>query len=133
VKYTVIMESRRLGWYMHVPALDRGLPVSSPEDAPMRAARFHWAETGVALDPQHVEVLRPADGDILLPAGPAEVAILHVDGAWYPGSHVGWLRQQDRSWRALVCYRVAGVQWERAVPASRLTSGGGGETGGSLH
>lgn len=125
MKYTVIMESRRADWYMHVPVLDRSFRVNSPADAPMRAARFHWAETGVAIDPQHVEVLQPADGDVLLPAAPMEISILHDDGACYPGRHVGWLRQRDRSWRALVCYLVAGVQWERALPASRLNIEGG--------
>jgi hypothetical protein len=89
----------------------------------MRAACFHWSQTGVAIDPQQVEVLQPADGDMLLPAAPVEVSILHDDGACYPGRHVGWLRQRDRSWRALVCYLVAGVQWERAVPAGSLSMG----------
>ena len=130
MKYTVIMESRRAGWYMHVPALDRSLPVNSPADAPRRAAHFHWAETGVAIDPQQVEVLQPATGAMLLPAAPMDVSILHDDGACYPGRHVGWLRQRDRSWRALVCYLVAGVQWERAVPAGRLNSSGKAVTGG---
>jgi hypothetical protein len=120
VKYPVIMERRLTDWYMHLPAVDRCLPVSSPADAPRRAARFLSAETGAAVDPQHVEVLQPVAGDVLLPATPAEVAILHDDGAWYPGRRVGWLRQRDRSWRALVCYVVAGVQWERTLPASRL-------------
>ena len=132
MKYTVIMESRRADWYMHVPALDRSLRVNSPADAPMRAAIIHWAETGVAIDPQHVEVLQPAAGDMLLPAGPLEVSILHDDGAWYPGRHVGWLRQRDRSWRALVCYLVAGVQWERVLPASRLNVEAGAATDGRL-
>jgi hypothetical protein len=126
------MENRRADWYMHVPALDRSLRVSSPADAPMRAAHFHWTETGVAIDPQHVEVLQPAVGDMLLPAAPMEVSILHDDGACYPGRHVGWLRQRDRSWRALVCYLVAGVQWERALPATRLDSGGAAEMGRRL-
>ncbi len=98
----------------------------------MCAAGFHWSETGVAIDPQHVEVLQPADGDMLLPAAPVEVSILHDDGAWYPGRQVGWLRQRDRSWRALVCYLVAGVQWERALPATRLDSGGAAEMGRRL-
>ena len=58
MKYTVIMEGRRAGWYMHVPALDRSLRVNSPADAPMRAASMHWSATGVAIDPEQVEVLR---------------------------------------------------------------------------
>jgi len=133
VKYTVILESRRVDWYMHVPALNRGLRANSPADAPMRAAHLHWAETGEAIDPQHVDVLQAAAGDILLPAAPLEVSILHQDGACYPGRHIGWLRQRDRSWRALVCYLVAGVQWERALPASRLAIVGGPSTSPSAH
>ena len=120
MKYVVIMEDRPHGWYMHVPAMDRHLRVTSPADAPLRLACLHWAETGVALNPEHVEVLQPANGEVLLPATPADVEILHDDGAWYSGRHVGWLRQRDRSWRALVCYLVAGVQWERTLPARRL-------------
>jgi hypothetical protein len=116
----VIIEDRLGDWYLHVPALDLGLPVNSPADAPLSAARLVSAATGAAIDPNQVEVLRPANSEVLLPATPAEVTIRHDDGALYSGRHVGWLRQRDRSWRALVCYLVAGVQWERALPASKL-------------
>ena len=111
MKHVVIVERRLSDWYMYVPALDGGISLRSPADAPLRAAGLLWAESGVVVDPRHVEVLWPNSGDMLLPATPADVEILHDDGAWYPGAHVGWLRQRDRSWRALACYVVAGVQW----------------------
>jgi hypothetical protein len=120
VKYVVIMETRLGDWYMHVPAMDLGVRVNSPADAPLSAARLLSAATGAAIDPVQVVVLRPASRELLIPATPADVVIRHDDGAWYSGRHVGWLRQRDRSWRALVCYLVAGVQWERVLPATQL-------------
>ena len=120
MKYVVIMERRLSDWFMHVPALDRGVLVRSPADALDRAARLISAVTGGAIDPEQIAVQQSAPGALLLPVVPAEVEILHDDGDWYSGRHVGWLKQRDHSWRALVCYQVADVQWERTLPVSRL-------------
>lgn len=121
--HVVVMEKRLADWGMHVPAIDLCLPVNSPADAPLFAARLLSTATGAAVGPDQVEVLLSDRSQILFPATPVEVGIRHHDGAWYPGRHVGWLRQPNRSWRALVCYLVAGVQWERAVPAGSLSMG----------
>ena len=46
--YVVIMEKRLADWCMHVPAIDFCLPVNSPADAQLFAARLLSPATGAA-------------------------------------------------------------------------------------
>jgi len=64
-----------------------------------------------------VHLVRGSDVLVATPSSP--VAARHIDGVWHAGQRRGWVRQADKSWRALVCYVVDGVQWERPLSAGQ--------------
>jgi hypothetical protein len=116
-EYVSIVRRRAVDWYLSVPAIGRSAPLWRPTEAPRLAAWLVRQATGREPPVSEVDVLTAGPGDLYLAAGHTGVEARHTDGRWYRGELVGWVRQSDDSWRAVVCYPVAGAVWERVLAA----------------
>ena len=114
-----------LTWYVHIPELQLGATIDEPGAAPSAAARLLAAADGRAPAEMQVAVHLVRRSDVLVATPCSPVAARHIDGVWHAGQRRGWVRQADESWRALVCYVVDGVQWERPLSAGQFAPLGG--------
>ncbi|MGY1616195.1 hypothetical protein ACI797_05565 [Geodermatophilus sp. SYSU D00691] len=121
--YVVFLDRSRPDWQLHVPELDIYLAVSWPFGAEQVVAAQIAAATGRAPGDFRLRVVSTDARDTYLQDPGGAVEVRHRDGGWYAGTRLGWLRHTDGRWRALVCYDVHGVEWERAVPGARLRTG----------
>ena len=106
--------------HVHVPALACGAPVPDRGGAEAAAAALITAATGVPASDLSITVRPVGDSDTTVPIPPTDVDVRHQDGTWHGARQSAWVRLRDGSWRALVCYVVDGVTWERAVRAASL-------------
>lgn len=120
MEHVAIVERQDLTWYVHIPELQLGTPVDEPSDAHDAAARLVAAAAGVSMGEVQVEVRLVRTGDVLVSTVPSPVRARHFDGVWHDGERGGWVRQPDRSWRALICYVVDGVRWERTMTVGQF-------------
>jgi hypothetical protein len=116
-EYVAIVRRRAVDWYLSVPAIGRSAPLWRPTEATRLAVWLVRQATGREPPESAIGVLAAGPDDLMLPAGHTDVEARHVDGRWHQGQLVGWVRQSDDSWRAVVCYPVAGVVWERVLAA----------------
>ncbi|MGY1642566.1 hypothetical protein ACI782_15775 [Geodermatophilus sp. SYSU D00703] len=114
-EYVAIVRRRAVDWYLSVPAIGRSAPLWRPTEAARLAVWLIRQATGREPPESAIGVLTAGPDDLMLLAGSIDVEARHVDGRWHPGQLVGWVRQSDDSWRAVVCYPVAGVMWERVL------------------
>jgi hypothetical protein len=115
--YVAIIRRRAVDWYLSVPAIDRGAPLWRPAEAARLAVRLVRLATGEDLPESAVGVRTAGPEDLYLPAGHTPIEACHTDGRWYRGRLAGWVRQSDDTWRAVVCYPVSDVMWERIMSA----------------
>ncbi|MGY1622887.1 hypothetical protein ACI789_11880 [Geodermatophilus sp. SYSU D00965] len=118
-EYVAIVRRRAVDWYLSVPAIGRSAPLWRPTEAARLAVWLVRQATG--REPSHsaIDVRTAGPDDLYLPAGHGGAEARHTDGRWYRGQLAGWVRQSDDSWRAVVCYAVAGVMWERVLAAGQ--------------
>ncbi len=90
-----------------------------PSDAHDAAARLVAVAAGVGMGEVQVEARLVRAGDALVSTVPSPVRARHFDGVSHDGQRKGWVRQPDKSWRALICYVIDGVQWERTMTAGQ--------------
>jgi hypothetical protein len=137
VDHIAIVERHDMTWHVHVPELSLSASVDQPSDAFDAAARLLAEAADLAPGEVQVDVRLVRASDLLVSTASSPVRARHFDGAWHTGQCTGWVRQANRSWRALVCYVIDGVRWERIlsmgqfVPvggvASRRSPSGGGD------
>lgn len=118
MEHVAIVERRDLTWSVHIPELQVCTPVDEPSNAHAAAARLIAAAAGGVTGTVDVRLVRA--GDLLVSTESTPVRARHFDGIWHDGQRRGWVRQFDRSWRALICYVVDGVQWERTMTAGQF-------------
>ncbi|MCF6509816.1 hypothetical protein E9549_20840 [Blastococcus sp. MG754426] len=110
-----LVERQALTWYVHIPELQLSTPVKEPNAAHDAAARLLADAAGVAIGEVQVDARLIRSGDVLVSTVSSPVRARHFDGVWHHGQRRGWVRQADKSWRALICYVVDGIQWERTM------------------
>lgn len=113
--HVAIIERHELTWYMHVPELRLGTAIDHPSDAASVASRLLAEAAGQIPGEVRVAVHLVGPSQMLVSTASSPVTARHFDGVWHAGQCRGWVRQADASWRALVCYVVDGVQWERTL------------------
>jgi hypothetical protein len=121
VEHIAILEYQPSTWYVHVPAIGTGVAVGEPSAACDSAARLIARTTGCAPGELLMAVRLVRTSDVLVSVASSPVNARHVDGVRHLGQCRGWIRQADRSWRALISYVVDGVQWERALSLNQFT------------
>ena len=120
MQYVAIVERRLLGWYIYLPALGTEGSVPQPNDVHASAHALAAAATGLSPSEVQVSLHLSVQSNTVLPAPPMDVEVQHTDGTWRAAQQSGWVRQPDRSWRALVDYPADGATWKRAIHTSRL-------------
>ena len=120
MEHVAIVEHQDLTWYVPVPDLQLSTPVDKPGDAHDAAARLVAVAAGVDMGEVQVEARLLRAGDVLVSTVSSPVRARHLDGVWHDGQRKGWVRQPDKSWRALICYVIDGVQWERTMTAGQF-------------
>lgn len=133
MEHVAIVERHDLTWYMHIPELGIGTAIDGLSDASGVAAMLLAEAAGLATAEVPVAVHLAGKSQMLVSTASSPVTALHFDGVWHVGQRRGWVRQADASWRALVCYVVDGVQWERTLGMGQFgTLGGHGKPPGPL-
>ncbi len=118
--HLAIVQHQNLTWYVHIPELQLSTSVAKPSDAHDAAARLVAVAAGVAMGEVRVEARLVRPGDALVSTVSSPVRARHFDGVWRDGQRRGWVRQPDKSWRALISYVVDGVQWERTMAVGQF-------------
>lgn len=115
MEHVAIVERQNLTWYMHIPELRLATAIDDPSDASGVASRLLAEAVGLVPGEVRVAVHLVGPSEMLVSTASSPVTARHFDGVWHAGQRRGWVRQADASWRALVCYVVDGVQWERTL------------------
>lgn len=122
MEHVAIVERHQRTWFVHVPELQIGMPIDDPNEAPDTAARLIAETAGLAPGEVQIAVRLVRQSDVLVSTASSPVRARHFDGAWHAGHRRGWVRQANKSWRAVVCYVIDGVQWERALNPGQFAS-----------